>query len=51
MFHFPDRASWLVLALETRFCRVAGTIAGTAIFLLAFAKHCRPDSSEEQFHG
>jgi len=27
-FHFTDRSSWLALALETLFWRVAGTIVG-----------------------
>ena len=28
-YHFPDRARWLLLALEARFWRLAGTIVGT----------------------
>jgi hypothetical protein len=30
-FDFPDRASWLALALEGLFCGAAGTIAGTVV--------------------
>ena len=29
LFHFTDRASWLVLALRAHFSRVTGTIVGT----------------------
>jgi hypothetical protein len=29
IFYFPDRASWLALALNALFWRVSGTIAGT----------------------
>jgi hypothetical protein len=29
IFYFPDRARWLVLALEMLFWRVAGTVLGT----------------------
>jgi hypothetical protein len=29
LFHFTDRASWLVLALRAHFWRVTGTIVGT----------------------
>jgi hypothetical protein len=29
LFHFTDRSSWLAMALDTLFWRVAGTIVGT----------------------
>jgi len=31
LFHFYDRASWLVLALEVPFWEFAGTISGTVL--------------------
>ena len=33
LFHFYDRASWLVLALEVPFWELAGTISGTVLSL------------------